>query len=313
MNYDISKWLKDELGLSHMSEADLSGLIFHPRHGSLCRRFVKFLAESTLCNIKYSNVYAKEEYTAAVKELESKNNDLIHSIKELEDVARKGENDQRELEFLKSRLSQMKTIQQLLRTHSEAQEGLANRPNFLIEQLAQSLDKTDYLKDSSLTSMYELDEDFKHEAIITDRQMSSIDDRLMELVNQIDATHSSVAALAQTISSKMNEPECNVKLNKVHTDDLIAIKIPPIEEEEEDSNQDEQQLRHVNADLAKKVSELDQQVAKLSGQYLMRKAAIRAAKSRELEECLAILGEKRPIRDDSVDPPNPSPDQGIGM
>lgn len=291
MNYDISKWLKDELGLSHMSEADLNCLMFHPRYGSLCRRFVNFLAESTLCSTKYPNVYAKEEYEAALEEIETKNRDLRTSVKELEEVARQGENDMRELEFLKSRLSHLKTIQQMLRNHSESLETIANRPNFLIELLGRNLDNPEYLRDSSLDSMYTLEEDFKHDAIITNRQMSSIDDRLKESVDEIESSHANIANLAQRIILKMNNLDYNLDMEFIATHDLEALKIPPVEEEIEYLNQDERVLRDKNSKLTKRVSDLDQQVAELGDQYRRRKAEIRAAKSRQLEECLQVLSE----------------------
>lgn len=290
MNYHISKWLKDELGLSHMSEADLNCLIFHPRYGSLCRRFVNFLAESTLCNIKFSTVYAEEEHKAAAEELEAKNGDLISSVRELEEVARNGENNLRELNFLKSRLSQMKTIQQLLMSHSESLDALANRPNFLIEQVSWNIDNCDYLADSSLASMYDFDPDFKHEAIITGHKISTLDNQLKEMVNKIESIHISATNLAQRIVAQMNSPEYDVKITKTSIDDLLALQIPPIEEELEDPYQDEKALRDMNTDMARKVIDLDQQVSQMGEQHRRRKAEIREAKSRQLQECLLILG-----------------------
>lgn len=291
MDCDIPKWLKDDLGLIHMSEADLSGLMFHPRHGNLCRRLIKFLTESTMCSRKYPNVYAREHYVEAMAEIERKRDHLRDSVKNLETYVKGSENEERELGFLKLRFDHLRGIEDLHRTSTEALETIANRPNIGIEQVTRNLEKLDYLSNSDLADIYSTDKSVKFDATVSARQIASLDEELNDLMRKICVLHEAISEMLQEMTDKMDIWKMDEDLQLRNTDiqNLVALRVPEPEEMTVNNEPDEKALNDINNELNDKVSRLNQQITELKHLYTSRKADIIRSRKGELEQCLHNL------------------------
>lgn len=290
MDYDISRWLKDDLGLVHMTESDLNSLLYHPRHGSLCRRLVKFLAESTLCNQKYPDVYAQEEYLGAVEDLNKKNDELRDIVKQVENFAKDNEDQDREMNFLKMRLAHLKKIEDLQRTSTKALEEIANRPNMEIELVTRNIEEIEYLSNTDLNSLYPTIELNKSDSAVTTRQMTAVDEELNDLMKKAQIMHQAITMTLRAIVEKMENTDSGLNLRKTSAQNLIALRLPKIEEVTlDDMEPAEKELKENNVELSEKVCELNQQVTELSRQYESRRAEMISAHKKELEKCLNMI------------------------
>jgi len=289
---DIPKWLKDDLGLPHMCEADLNGLIFHPRYGTYCRSLTNFLVRSTLCNIKYPDVYANEEFRSASKYLSEKKGDLHDITKTLEIYIREQENKERELIYMRSRLDHMRNIKDLVSSSIVAFEDIVNRQNDNIDLVQRVVEKADYLSKSDLSSLYPLNFTSNSDSTISARQMASVDEELAELRENISQLHRSISAKTQAILSKMDNVDVNVKPMQIQIHNLNAVKIPDIDELVVTMDPEVKEMRDTNVALYHRVIDLNQQVTELGNQYKIKRLDLlkRYKDDAKTDQCNGLSG-----------------------
>lgn len=295
MDFNLSKWLKDDLGLKHMSEADMNKLVYHPRHGSLCRRLVKFLTESTLCSKRYPNVYAREEYEEAKREFDSKEQLIRELLSKLESQMRSSENVESELKYVTERFKCLTGIEDKLRTTTVALEEMASRPNISLIEVGRNLENPKYLGNLSLETLYTSFPSYHQEAYkssdkITRRDLANVNDDYQNLTNRARLMHSSISQLLASVSEAVDNNDCDdVKLHKTSVASLKALKLPVCEEVELEFDPEERRLHEQRTTLMNQLREADQQVNELAQQYNSLKANLNKQYKAEVEEDLVLL------------------------
>jgi hypothetical protein len=294
MDINLSKLLKDDLGLRHVSEADLNNLVYHPRHGSLCRRLVKFLAESTLCSRRYPNVYAQTEHEQLKKEFQSKEQLISTLLLKLETQIRISENVERELRYVVEKHEKLKGIEDLLRTTTDAFEQMACRPNISVIEVGRNLENPKYLGNLSLETLYTSFPSYHQQSYITSdkitrRDLANVNDDYHNLTSKARLMHDSISKLLTSIYELITKNDCDVSLNKTSVASLKAIRLPDCEEVEMEYDPDERQLCEKRAKLLKELRDADQQVNELMQPYNDFKINLNKRYKEELEEELALL------------------------
>jgi hypothetical protein len=301
MDFNLSKWLKDDLGLKHMSEADMNNLVYHPRHGSLCRRLVKFLTESTLCSKRYPNVFAQEEHEEAKRDFES-NKQLIEALLlKLETQMRTTENVSNELKFISEKYKCLTGIEDMLRTTTEALEEMASRPNVSLIEVGRNLENPKYLGNLSLETLYATFPSYHQKSYtssdkITRRDLANVNDDYQNLTSKAKIMHDSISELLSSIMEAMSKTDCDVELKKTSVTLMKALKLPDCEEVELEFDPEEKQLRDQREQLLKELQEIDQQVNELAQQYDVLKADLNNRYKLELEKDLALLERLQQIK-----------------
>lgn len=292
MNLNYSRWLKDDLNLVHFCETDLNGLLFHPRHGSLCRRLAKIIAESSLCSVRYTTVFAKEEYEEAVAEHTKKREIRQTSLDKLNNYARDQENIETEVSFLVQKLEYLKKIEDLQQTSRAAMEDILGRPDCNLEQVSRMIDSADYLNDDQLKNLYAIDDSDKLvDSTPTETDMSKADESWVAIVNKVNVMNLAINRLYDKITEAIDKNQCDVSLKKLHVAGLVALKIPTFKELHLEADPIKKELRTAINELELKKQELDQQVCKLEKNYLKEKSDIvKVAKDSLKEKCIAKFG-----------------------
>lgn len=319
MDYNLPRWLKKDIGLLHMSESDLNGLMFHPRHGGLCRRFIKFLAESTLCKQRYPTVYAQEELDEANRELDSKSRLLRSTIVELGNYIKEGENKQRELDFMADKLDYLRSIEELHRKTVERLEKIVNRPNHNLELIRESISthSANYLTNNDLKGLYSCDlkellqNHLKnisltnktadngqpatatggHLPLIKRQQSLQTENEYNDLIKKIGTMHQAVTIVLGEIIKKMSKldyDQIELRTRPVLIEELLALKMPHCEEIIVEANSEEKELKQRNEKLFKQVNELELQVIDLANQYKLRREEITNQCKEELQRTKSI-------------------------
>lgn len=295
MDIDTTKWLKDHLGLVQMSEADLNYFMFNPRHGTLCRRFIKFLVESTLCGRKYPHAFVEEENLEAKQELVRTNAELRDTISNLDVYIKTQENDERELSFLKLKSNYLHMIEDLKKTSTEALENIADRQNYVLDQVSQNIDECSYSSDPNVGNIYahiihpNADSKLATMGPISRAQMSHIDDRLDKLVNKTNTMHTAISKLYEHVNSEMDNIGRNLEVKKTSLQNLVGLKPPKFEEVELNVGLDEKKLKVVNSDLVDKICKLNQQVLKLNDLYDSKISEIYTVQKEKIRELSDIM------------------------
>lgn len=275
MDADLNRWLKDDLRLIHMSAIDLNGLMFHPRYGGLCRRLVKFLAESTLCSNRYSTVYVKEEYKEALDGLAAKNKELQDVLNKLYNYARNQENVESELSFLEQKLDYLKRLEDLQQTSKGAMEAIVNRSNSGVEQVSRIAAPSEYLSDVSLKRIYQIEDiDRLLKTAPSEADISMVEDCFHRSLLKVNAMHRVTSDLYHKVANAVARNGCDLSPKKMRSEDLVALKVPNFKEVHLDMNSDEKDLKKANTELAHKTNELEQQVADLEKQFLAQQGDI---------------------------------------
>lgn len=292
MNYNLSKWLKDDVGLKHLSESDVNCLVYHPTNGSLCRRSIALLAESTLCSRKYPDVFAAEHYEYAKQELKRKTEDLNNLTKQIELYTKNNENEERRLSFLKLKLDYLESINDLQRTSAEALQEIADRPNLEIDQIARNIEECQYLSKSDLATIYSAPELTRLERpIVKCDQLATSHDITHDLINEIEVIQSAISKAFQKVVSKLDKIDINnLRPITAKIEDLIAIKEPKFEEVSIRDLDAEECLELYNK-TTKKVSELNQEVRELNGIYKKdsKNDELVSLAKRRIERCVKDL------------------------
>lgn len=286
-----TRWLKEDLGLVHMCEADLNSLKFHPRHGSVCRKLLEFLVKSTLCARKYPDVYAQEEYDEAMSIFNSKQVEKQSAIKELSDTTRNYEDEEREQNFLTQRLECLKKVQYLQKTSSEALQEIADRPNLGIEQVRYNIDRSsEYLSSNPLEKLYSPLAEFTNpEPGITNRHISLVDDEFSNCKQKIKVLFEAIAKVHSEVEEKIGTFGHDLQTKKTNLDKLIAIQAPDVEEVILDLDEDERELKTKNTELISRITELDREIRKMQSLYESRSIKIVKQSQIDVDKYLFVL------------------------
>lgn len=295
MDHNISIWLKDHLGMTQMCEADLNGLMFHNTHGGLCRRFIGFLAASTLCSSKYPHVYAQEKYSETLVELKRKEQNLQEALKHLEAYTKENENEERELSFLELKLTYLKNLRDLRRTSAEAFQEFLNRPNLGDQQVVRSIEKNDYTTRSTLETVYSVVDLDKLETTFSTRQIASLDNRMKSTVRKINLIHSAITKTYLSITSQMDIVDETLQLKNTNIQNLVALHDPEFEEISLDPDLEEKELRDKNEDLCSKISDLNQNVTELASRYKVEKTNVYKQYKKQIKNCLESMANLREL------------------
>lgn len=207
MDYDLSRWLKDELGLVHSCESDLSDIVLHPRQGTLMRKFVEFVAKSSLCRERHPDVFAEEENFSSGLDLKRKCQErdqlrakLKSSVRDNIILERKICGAGEKLEILrKVKKNQLDNINRL--------EQIAKRSFAKLEQVAERMVKAgEYLNEDPLAEMFkheiEFASDITNDGPITSQQVRFVDEALERCKEKIDINHDTISRLVAEIKSK---------------------------------------------------------------------------------------------------------------
>lgn len=298
MDYDISKWLKDELGLAQMSEIDINGLMFHPRHGTLCRRFVNFLAESTLCKQRYSDVLAKQSYTSRLEEYQTKKKELHSITKNVRSVSQDLDDKKRELEFLHLKLDYLVKIDLMRKTCIDAFRDIADQPKLGLEKVVREINQFDWHTDvenvTSFSNETELDDPTTS---YTTRQMSNIDETLKICIENLNTLFTDIPYITSQIIDKIQKEAYKLSLKVIDFEKLVALHEPKFEELVIEENEQEKALKEMNVALTEKVISLDQQVAELKKQYELRSAEIFNSRKDQMKSCLSSWGKLQKLEE----------------
>ena len=268
----MSNWLKNDLGLVHMGEDSLFPLLHHPRHGTLCRRLIKLLLESTLCKQRYPNVYASEEFEEASREFDEKTREVKEMRALIELNLHNLENEERREKFLADKLDYLVGINHLQKNTSEALEVMAGRSNFDLEKVGRLIQNPSYLANSDLENIYS---DISNSESSTIN--SSVEDNYQELVERAQKMHDVYARLMSFIKKKSDELHLNTsdhnspKLEQVCFLDLAALRMPADEEVVIEADPEERKLVERNELLVAKVSAAKKQVENYVQEYDRRK------------------------------------------
>lgn len=289
MDSDIPRWLKDELGLVHMSEADLNSLVFHPRHGSLCRRFVKFLADSTLCSQRYPNVYAKEELEGSVRSLAAKEDSLARVIENLRIQNRTNDAATRDVNFLTEKLAFLSRVAEIQLKSTVTFERIANRPDINMDQVSHSTKQRDYLDTQELEELYKQEISCDPDINITCRMISATEKEMDDVTNKVETMHYAISTLLQSINKGMASVDTNPSVRNTTIEHLTALRVPEFEEIVLDADPEGKALKEKGERLMEDLNLLNQQVMELNEQYISRKNEINTIHKIELGKHLAML------------------------
>lgn len=301
-DYNLSKWLKDDLGLKHMSEADMNNLVYHPRHGSLCRRLIKFWTESTLCTRRYPNVFAREQCEEALGELQQKEELSRGLLLNLESQLRVNENTKNELKCSTERHACLVSIEDMLRTTTEALEDMVSRPNFALEQVGRLLDDPSYLGDISLETLYKSNQPNDpldslntrpSTGMVTRREVASAKEEHEKLVTRAELMHHTISNVLATVTEAVEQSEADIKelrVENTNVEQLQALRVPDCQQVEVEADPEERQLRKQRERLVRELIECNQQVDGLAQQYTSSKLESNKSYKLQLEEDLALLG-----------------------
>jgi len=283
-----------------MIEADLNGLMFHPGHGGLCRRFLKLLVDSTLCRTKYPNVFAKEELEHNNDQLEIKTKLLRSTASELAQVIKENEKGQRELDFLNDKLDYLKRIEDLYRRTIEFLEKTMERKNYRLDQVRVKVlpNLVRYLANEDLTKIYSHDlkglitEDCLKEFASTGQQSQGTattfgllkrqqshhtETEYTDTFAKIQTTHQDVSKLLEGIFTEMSRLDyyqLEIKKTPNIEGDLVAFRLPECQEIVVEANKEETELLSMTDSLSKRADQLEREVIDLAQQYKLRRDEI---------------------------------------
>lgn len=240
MDININVWLKDHLGLHTFSENDLSAIIYHPKHGALCRRFLKFLSDTTLSSRKYPNVYAKEDLENARSELAARRKQLSLAVNELETYTREIEQRESHLNSLRSKLEHLKILDSMQRTSIDFNEQILERNNIFSRHLTKDGTFDASFPTSNLSCIYTMERLAQVETRpICMKERSLIDEQIEDLVQNCDVVQNIVVNLIESIRKNSDHIQIPSSRPVVHLETLLALNTSPFKSSE--VKKDEQQ------------------------------------------------------------------------
>lgn len=280
---DLTRWLQSDLGLKNLTEADLNALVYHPRHGSLCRRFLAFLAESTLSHKKYPNIYAREECEGTQLDLMTKEQELGHIKLVLERQLQTSSNTELELKFLKDKHQHIASLEDLLRATTKALEEIASRPSVAFERARRIIKEANlnYLSNDDIEKIYSigLSSGGAHSACPT-----PTDEELSKCVQTVDTIHRAISSLLTDVSSKIDTNAVQSRtLKQPNIESLVALKIPECERLELEANPEELELTERRAALRRAIELLSMEVKALDDKLSAEKQKLEENFKRQRE------------------------------
>lgn len=287
MNDDLFKWLRYDLGSQHLIESDLNDLIYHPTHGSRCRRCISFINATTLCCYKHPDVLANEDYDEATQELIQGQHNWKNLFDQVEQQARDNENDERKLSFLKSNLEHLKRIEDLQNTSREALQVMKERSNLEIEQIASNIRDCHYLTKSDFWALYATPVDLNKSewSMISRRQAIAEVDLSSErdnLLRGIETMHIAISKTFSAVTAKLGTIDNNcLSPIKVAIDDLIALSRPKFETISICEPGAEEHLK-----LCNNVINLNTELKNLSDKYETECERLKTTRRRRLKNCI---------------------------
>lgn len=198
---ELTLWMQNDLGLTHMNETHLRGLIYHPRHGSLCRRFINLLKESTLLTKKNPGLTATDDLNklqAIVKE----KSDKLETIKsDLNKLASSREREELRIIDLNEQIEVEQSSNKALELAASTLEKISERPKSYSCYKKNLEDLKDALSNIS-DNIYSnrLVNDLKNK---TDTQQATLDKAKDN--RNYDRLAQSVEALINIISNLLNQ------------------------------------------------------------------------------------------------------------
>lgn len=267
MDRDISRWLRDDLGLAYMCDRDLNLLMFHPRHGILCRKLLKFMSESFLCSQRYPDVFARDDHRQLSEQLAKKSQNLDNLSDELKKKMINYANCEKKLTNLHQIESYFQKLKSLQEKSLDDITRIANRPNRYIEQVNNRIGQVDYLDSTELISLYDIDPatllcNNRHKNasnVITAMGPIGFDSESKEeqdnLLKKVDTLHDAIGHLLNDISHR--QVDNSLQLMMIGIDKLVALQIS-------ESNDQPKVIRSINAKLSEENRELNDQVASLN-------------------------------------------------
>lgn len=294
---DLTKWLQQDMGLKDMIEADLTELVTHPRHGTLCRKFLQFLVDSTLCSRKYPNVNVSEDIIKAEQDLKMKEENLETLMDELEIRKSQNEDYNFELHYLKSRQEYLKNINDLRKTSGDALEQMLDRPHLRsIEQVGKLIDENEYLIEANLKKRW-FNPTTDIDSISIEDDETTLTQKIEQQVKEVKMMHKIITDRLRSIQTRMASLEGNLEPKNVPVNMLNALKIPKYEEVIIDKSAEEQGvlLKNRNVQLHLEVSELIKRVSALVDQYRSERSKILSQHKRRIQESKDFVDEVEKI------------------
>lgn len=279
MDKEISRWLKHDLGLPYMCERDVSGFMYHPRYGTICRKLLTFLYESTLCSQKYPDVFAKDEFEKVTDQFNKTNHDLDRISDELEKKIIAHSNTDMRLDYLKAKLDYLNKLKKLQEKSLESLKLIANRPTATVERVKDRIDHADYIQSSELISIYSVEPETllcNYEPVSNDSNILvsniaieyELDDELDKHTKGVDTIHGAIDGLLSKLSN-LKDCSSHDKLDLVdmNMNNLVALHIPTFKEETPLNETGFHELKLANYELSRLVTELNSEIREAQQKY----------------------------------------------
>lgn len=277
MEINLNIWLKDHLALHTFSENDISGLVYHPKHGALCRRFLKFLIDSTLSAKKYPNVYARDDLESVKLELADKQRTLNLTINDLEKYTREIEVKESNLNFLHSKLQHLKILDSMQRTSISFNEEILNRSNVFSRHLTEDRKIKANFPKSNLNSMYTLEQlEQVDDVSMSEKEKSLLDKEIEELLDNCNLTREVVLKLINSIKKSSEQIQIPSSRPVVHLETLLALNLSSnkaVESAESELQSSEIKIEE-NLKIYQSICNLRLQVCELMKSYEASRAKI---------------------------------------
>lgn len=289
---DVSKWLKDELGLPHMSEADLGNLMFHSRFGSLGRRFIAYAVECTLSRTRYPNLKAEQECAEAEKKYEEKRKQLHELTQAMEQYIYACEDDDCELEYLRARQQNASRISQTLQSGVALLDKLMKRSSIIYNPTnLQRLVNSNLMDQECVLDAYrKLDLCDDSDKPVTELQLTRAQERFDSLVRNIDMMHCCVGGLLHENTQKWNAISVeHIKNIEISASELRALEKPAVEVISLDVDKEEDTLLAHTAKLESEIMVIQDEIRKLYSHCKQVYSAASTANENELEDCVHLV------------------------
>lgn len=277
MDINQTQWLRKELGLSQMNENDLNSLMFHPRHGGLCRRFLQFLAQSTLCSQKFPTVFAEEQYQTSKENLETKSNELRTEAFQLEKSINRCRNKEQELNFLKQKSQYLMELEHLYATSIVKVEKILDRPNEALEKSLETIKTSShYLANNDIEALYIHDLKTIPRPIEPNLKAPQLRKEYSTMKTDVINMIRAVLIVMKSVQQKMSSIDWEgLEVEKRPCiEELVAFKMPKCKEILVETDEDVRKMRIENQNLINRINESEKLIVDLAQLYQTRRDGI---------------------------------------
>lgn len=237
MEYNITRWLQDELNLANFCESDLCQFVDGPRNCRLFRKFIDFLAESTLCERKFPDVYANEELLEANGEFDSQTKNLAKIKHDLLSYTKESEKLELKLLALRENIINVKDLHESLEVRIRELVSYAEKLYSKLESATNQISGNDihdlYLALSDdLENSFNLVIDLEKLAKDATTDLNGHTDKdLKNLFDGINEIHDMISKTGSSIEAKIKSLEAHYEPNKININDIEGLKIPEFVDE----------------------------------------------------------------------------------